>query len=392
MSLPHANLFAQMLDFVPRESFECLVRQHGAERAAKGFASWDQFVAMLFCHFGQAQTLREIEMGLASASGKLKHLGLQDSPSRSTLAYANEHRPAALFADVFQLVLDQARPWVRGRNVLRLRHKVLLLDATVIDLCLDVFDWAHFRRAKGAVKLHLLLDREGCLPVFAHITPGKVHEVKVAQGLQLPSGAIVVMDRAYNDYKLFNDWCDRGVYFVTRMKQNAVFEVLEQLPVAPGSSVRRDDLILLSGTRADKLCPHILRRIVLWDEKQQRELVFLTNIVHLSARTVARLYKERWKIELFFKALKQNLRVKSFVGTSANALTTQIWTALIAMLILRIMQLRAGYNWSFSNLVAVLHWNLFTYRNLWAWLNAPWQTPALSPPAQQLELPFQSTV
>lgn len=365
-----------------------MARHYGVEARSKGFGSWDQFVAMLFCQLGQAHSLREITLGMASAQGKLVHLGLRHAPSRSTLAYANAHRPWVFYRELFGQVLERARPYAKGKGKLRLRAPVYLLDATVIDLCLEVFDWARFRRTKGALKRHLLLDHEGHLPVFAHITEGRVHEVRRAQRLTLPSGAIVVMDRGYNDYTLFNEWCDREVSFVTRMKENAVYEVLEQREVSEGGTIRRDELILLSGTGAQAKCPHVLRRIVVWDPKAERELVLLSNILDLAATTVARLYKERWQIELFFKALKQNFRVKTFVGTTANAVKTQLWTALIAILLLKILQLRSTLRWSLSNLVAILRMNLFTYRNLWEWLDEPFETPPLPPSSEQLQLAF----
>lgn len=388
MSLPHASLFAQLLNLVPRDEFERLARLHGTEARSKGFSSWTQFVAMLFCQLAQAHSLREIGLGLASALGKLVHLGVRQAPCRSTLAYANAHRSYRLYQDLFGRVLERARPWARGKGKLRLRAPVFLLDSTVIDLCLEVYDWARFRRTKGAVKLHLILEHEGHLPVFAHITEGRVHDVRMAQRLTLPPGAIVAMDRGYNDYQLFNDWCDRDVCFVTRMKENAVYEVLERLDVPAHSSIRRDELILLGGVGAQEKCPHILRRIVVWDAEKERELVLLTNLSGLAATTVARIYKERWQIELFFKALKQNLRVKSFVGTSPNAVKTQLWTALLAILILKLLRLRSAISWSLSNLVALLRMNLFTYRNLWEWLDEPWDTPPLPPAVRQLEFPF----
>lgn len=391
MSVPHASLFAQLLNLVPREEFDRLARNCGAEARSKGFSSWDQFVSMLFCQVAQAHSLREIVLGLGSALGKLVHLGVQGPPSRSTLAYANSHRSYQLYKDLFGRLLERTRPWAKGKGKLRLRAPVYLLDSTVIDLCLEVYDWARFRRTKGAVKLHMVLDQEGHLPVFAHITEGRVHDVRMAQRLTLPAGAIVAMDRGYNDYTLFNDWCEREVGFVTRMKENAVYEVLERREVPAQGPIRRDELILLSGAGAQDKCSHILRRVVVWDAEKERELVLLTNLTGLAAATVARIYKERWQIELFFKALKQNFRVKSFVGASPNAVKTQLWTALIAILILKYLRLRSAVSWSLSNLVAVLRMNLFTYRNLWEWLDEPWTTPPLPPETRQLELPYERT-
>jgi hypothetical protein len=390
MSLPHASLFSQLLDLIPRDKFELLVRQHRAEKGAKGFACWDQFVAMLFCQLGQAHSLREISMGLASALGKLVHLGVQEAPKRSTLAYANEHRPWTLYQAVFDEVLKSAQTLAqeRGRAPLRFKNPLYSLDATVIDLCLEVFDWARYRRTKGAVKLHLVLDHQGYLPTFAHITEGKIHEVKMAQRLNLPCGSIVAMDRGYNDYTLFASWCEREIFFVTRMKDNAVYEVVDSLPVPDGTKIRKDEMILLTGTGAQEKCPYLLRRTVVWDAEQEREIVLLSNIFQFAASTIARIYKERWKIELFFKALKQNLRVKTFVGTSANALKIQIWTALIAILLLKVLQLKSTFGWSLSNLVAILRMNLFTYRDLWKWIDEPLTVLPLQAQSEQLKLNF----
>lgn len=390
MNLQHASLFAQLLDFIPRNRFDQLVRRHQAEKGAKGFSCWDQFVAMLFCQVGQAHSLREIVMGLASVLGKLVHLGVKEAPKRSTLAYANEHRPWTLYEDVFKMVLEEAQAVAKekGQTSFRFKNPLYSLDATVIDLCVELFDWARFRRTKGAVKLHLILDHQGYLPTFARITEGRVHEVKLAHLLKLPPGSIVAMDRGYNDYSLFASWCDREIYFVTRLKDNAVYEVLERFEPA-GKNIRRDELILLTGVGAPQKCPHLLRRTVVWDEKNEREIVLLTNLMQFAATTVAQIYKERWKIELFFKALKQNLRIKTFVGTSANALKIQIWTALIAILILKILQLRSTFSWSLSTLAAMLRLNLFTYRDLWKWLDAPLEVAPHRPPElQQLELSF----
>ena len=386
MILRHASLFSQLLALIPRDKFDRLVVQHKAEARSKGFSSWDQFVAMLFCQVAQAHSLREIVMGLSSTLGKLVHLGVKEAPKRSTLSYANEHRPWELYQDLFAVVLQRAQAEGPKGHTLRFKNPLYSLDATVIDLCLEVFDWAHFRRTKGAVKLHLVLDHEGYLPTFALVTEGKRHEVKVARELAFPEGAVVVMDKGYNDYALFSNWCEQGINFVTRMKDNAVYDVLESKPAS--GKVLKDELILLTGARAQERCPHILRRVVVWDDEHEREIVLLTNAHQFAASTIGKIYKERWQIELFFKALKQNLRVKTFVGTSANALKIQIWTALIAMLLLKIMRFRSTFHWSLSNLVAVLRLNLFTYRDLWTWLNNPFETAAAGPETQQLELNF----
>jgi len=383
-----ASIFSQLLEVFPRGEFYRAVRQHEAERYAKGFTSWEQFVAMLFCQLAQAHSLREICGGLACCLGKLIHLGIREAPKKSTLAYANEHRPWQLYQTVFGQLLVRCQLLARGRSKFRFRHKLYSMDSSVVDLCLSLFDWARFRQTKGAIKLHLLLDHEGYLPVFAHITEGKVHDVKVAQHLAFPPGSILALDRGYVDYGLFGRWTEQGVYFVTRLKSNATYRVLERRPVPKQRGILCDQLIRFTGPQTQHFCPYTLRRIKYRDPDTGKLLVFVTNHLAFGPTTIARIYKDRWQIELFFKALKQNLKIKTFVGTSPNALRTQIWTALIAMLLLKYLQLRSRLGWALSNLVAFLRWNLFTYRDLWAWLDDPFQTPPLEPPAQQLALPL----
>jgi len=382
-----ASCFAQVLSLIPRYDFERIVRAHQGERGAKGFSCWDQFVAMLFCQMGAAHTLREICGGLATSLGKVVHLGLRKAPHRSTLAYANKHRTWRVYESLFYQLLTQCRDLAAGqKRKFRFKNPLRSLDATVIDLCLSAFDWAKFRRAKGAIKLHLLLDHQGYLPCWAWVTEGKTHEVNAARNLHFKPGTIVAMDMAYNDYRLFAAWTRDGVLFVSRMKENARYRVVRRHRESERKNILRDETIRLTGVGAQDKCPFLLRRIVVWDEKHQREIELLTNIFHLAASTVATIYKERWQIEIFFKALKQYLKVKTFVGTSENAVKVQIWTALIAMLLLKFLQMKATWKWSLSNLAAMLRFNLLTYRDLWAWLNAPFQTPIAEPGGIQLDL------
>jgi Transposase DDE domain/Domain of unknown function (DUF4372) len=387
------SIFSQMLQLISRTGFDVAVRKHKAERHARGFSSWGQFVAMLFCQLGAAKSLREICGGLAASEGKLRHLGLPQAPPRSTLAYANEHRPWQLYEDVFHQVLAECRAvaahQASGRRKFRFKHKLISMDATVIDLCASVFDWAHFRRTKGAVKLHLLLDHDGFLPCYAVITEGKQHEVRVARQLSYEAGTLLVMDRGYNDYAWFADLTRQGVYFVTRLKDNADYIVLEKRELPHRRGLISDQVICFYQQARDGQ-ERYFRRIEFYDEEQDRVLVFVTNHLTLAAATVAEVYKQRWAIELFFKALKQSLRIKTFVGTSPNALKTQIWAALIAMLLIKYLQLKATFGWSLSNLVALLRQQLFVYRDLWVWIDHPFQAPeapALLP--EQLAMAWQ---
>lgn len=382
-----ASVFAQVISLIDRASFARAVHRLGAQRGAKGFSCWDQLVAMLFCQFASAHSLREIHGGLATAMGRLVHLGMKQAPARSTLSYANAHRPWQLFESVFYQVLNEATASAALRKRrFRFKNPLRSLDASTIDLCLSLYDWARFRRTKGAVKLHLLLDHQGCLPCWALITEGKTHDVKAARMLEFTPGTIVAMDRGYVDYSLFAAWTEAGVWFVTRAKDNMDYRVAKRRSVPDRGNVLRDEEIVLKGFYAKQKCPHRLRRITVWDEENQREIVLLTNHMDFAASTIARIYKDRWQIELFFKAIKQNLKIKTFVGTSENAVQIQIWTALIAMLLLKILQLRSTFQWSLSNLAAMLRMNLLTYRDLWQWLNSPFETPAHAPPFQQLFL------
>ena len=385
------SIFSQILQLFSRLEFESAVHMRQAERHARGFTCWGQFVAMLFCHLGNAQSLREICGGLAASEGKLKHLGLPAAPARSTLAYANEHRPWQLYQTVFQQLLEKCQQAVanapgKKKRKFRFKNKLLSLDATVIALCVAAFDWAQFRRTKGAVKLHLLLDHEGYLPSFAVVTEGKQHEVRVARQLDFAPGTILVVDRGYTDYEWFAKLTQEGVYLVTRLKDNADYAVVEEREIPQRKGVRRDQVIFFYKlAQAGVDC--FFRRVEYYDEEREEVLVFLTNHLSLAAATVAAVYKERWAIELFFKALKQNLRVKTFVGTSENALQTQIWTALIAILLVKYLQLKATFGWSLSNLVALLRQQLFVYRDLWQWIDSPFQSPPLvSPALEQLQL------
>ncbi len=379
------SLFSQILSLFQRSTFVHHVRELKAEYHARGFSSWDQFVAMLFCQLAQARSLREISDGLKCCEGKLKHLGLEQEPKRSTLSYANAHRPWQLFQRLFYDLLAQCQA-ISPQKKFRFKNRLLTLDSTTVELCASMFDWAHWRQTKGAVKLHLLLDHEGYLPVFGHVTDGKTGDVKVAQKLDFPRGSIVAIDRGYTDYHLFTRWTREGVFFVCRLKANADVVTVKSRPVPQNGQVLRDEIIRLKPFEAGRPDLADLRCVTVWLEDKQEELELLTNHFGLAASTIAAIYKQRWQIELFFKLLKQQLKIKTFVGTSANAVRIQIWTALIAVLVLRYLQFRSQFRWALSNLVALLRWSLFTYRNLWEWLNRPFDTPPLGPDQLQLNL------
>lgn len=372
------SIFSQILKLFSRGGFEQAVKQHKAERHARGFTSWGQFIAMLFCQVGRAHSLREICGGLACCEGQLKHLGVPVAPKRSTLAYANEHRPWELYQTVFEQTLLKCQDLVcsqGGRKKFRFKNKLMSLDGSIIDLSVSMFDWAKFRRTKGAIKLHLLLDHDGYLPSFAVVTEGKTSEIKVARTLRFAPGTILAIDRGYNDYAWFRELTQEEVYFVTRMKEKAVYEVQEEVRVPQNSNVVRDQIIYFPRLAVEGEEPVLFRRIEIWDKEKEEVIVFLSNLLAFGATTIAAIYKDRWEVELFFKGLKQLCKIKTFVGTSANAVKTQVWTALIAMLVLKYLQLKSSFSWSLSTLAALLRQQLFFYRDLWVWLDDPFQSP-----------------
>jgi len=387
------SIFSQVLKLFSRGEFEKAVKEHKAERHARGFTSWGQFVAMLFCQVGRAHSLREICGGLACCEGQLKHLGVPVAPKKSTLAYANENRPWELYQTVFERTLIKCRELVSRQGIrkkFRFKNKLMSLDASIIDLSMSMFDWAKFRRTKGAIKLHLLLDHDGYLPSFAVVTEGKTSEIKVARTLRFDAGTILAIDRGYNDFEWFLELTQEGVFFVTRMKTNTVYTVVEECEVPANGNGWKDQIISLPALAKAGEEPVLFRRIEYLNEDKSEILVFFSNLLHLAASTIAAIYKDRWQVELFFKALKQTAKIKTFVGTSANAVRTQVWTALIAMLVLKYLQMKSKFAWSLSTLAALLRQQLFFYRDLWAWLDDPFGAPpalaGVHDDAQQLEI------
>jgi hypothetical protein len=382
-----ASIFSQILQLFPRLEFEALVRQHKAERHSRGFTCWGQFVAMLFCQLGRAHSLREICHGLAASEGKLRHLGLPRAPCPSTLSYANAHRPWSLYQSVFEQLYSRCREvaWA-GHRKFRFKNKLLSMDSTLVSLCVSLYDWAGYTRRKGAIKLHLILDHDGYLPRFAVVTDGKQSDISVALRMRWEPGTILVLDRGYVRYGWWLSLTRQGVFFVCRLRDNAVYEVVQQNPVPEGDPIRRDEIIRMAGQKRSGADAQF-RRVEIWDETKQQAMAFVTNHRDLDAATIAAIYRERWQIELFFRSLKQLLKIKTFLGTTANAVQIQIWTALTAMMVLRYLQLRSTFPWSLSNLVALLRQQLFVYRGLWTWLNHPFQAPD----APVLQLPLWDT-
>lgn len=388
-----SSLFAQIItSAVPASDFRRLVAAHNGERHAKGFTCWHQFVSMMFLQFAKLTSLREVIDGMQGLGGKLSHLRLSSAPKRSTLSYANTHRPWQIYQDLFYQLLSRFQGDLHGPRKFRFKNKLLSMDATVMDLCLSLFPWAKFRQTKGAVKVHLLLEHDGYFPVFAHITDGhdgdsRVCRDLVAMSTHLPEGSILVLDRGYVDFALFGLLIGGGNYFVTRLKEGMNWIVREERAVPSRGGILRDALIEFQSRQAQvTLGQHLLRLVEWHDPKTGERYRFLTNHLEFGPTTIVRIYKDRWQIEVFFKTLKQQLKIKSFVGTTENALKTQIWTALITMLLLLWLKKRAAWPWSLSNLVAFLRLNLLVHRDLLEWLDTPF---VHAPTAEEKQLCMQ---
>ena len=355
--MAHCNtIFGQMLKLIPRHHFSSLEQEYGTGRSARSFSRWDQFVHLLFMQLTGRVSLRDGIAGLKARVRSLYHLGVQ-AVARSTFADANNRRPAAFFEALFGRFYQGCQP-VSPRHKFKFNNRLYSLDATVVQLCLALFPWASFRRTKGAIKLHTLLDHDGYLPAFVTITEGRRHEAKAASLPRLPRGSIIVVDRAYTDYSWFRTLKNCGLFFVIRQKSNAVYQVKEHRPVPRRSGVTADQIISLTGPKAASY-PYLLRRVCYTDPETGKQYVYLTNNSRLSPRTIADIYKERWQIEIFFRWIKQNLKIKAFIGNSANAVMTQIYIALIAYLLLCYFKFLSGVNIGLQELFRLLQLNLF---------------------------------
>lgn len=358
--------------------------KYDGDKRKQTFDCWAHFVSMIFCQLAQANSLSEICGGLRTCGGKLNHLGVDGAPSKSNLSYANQHRNPEIFKELFFMLLKHCKT-IAPKHEFSFKRKLYSLDATLIELCVRAFPWATYRQTKGAIKLNMPLDHDGYLPVFLDFTHGDVHEVACARNLDLPRDSMVVCDRGYVDYAMLYKWNLSGIDFVTRLKSNATYTTpeydLKQYP----DNVLSDEVIYLRGS-CEKY-PERLRKVVVCDVANHRTLVLLTNNFDLEARTIGDIYKSRWQIECFFKMLKQNFKIKSFIGTSENAVKIQVWTALIAILMTKYLKFLSKAEWHFSTLVTFLKWNLFVYRDLRQWLDQPFTKPP-EPESFQQEFSF----
>jgi len=376
--MTNLNLFSQIVSKLDRTSFKKLVKEKETDKHHKGYSSWTQLVSMLFCQFAKSQSVRDISNGLRSATGNLNHLGIQKAPSKSTISYQNKNRDWTLFKEYYYQLLSQLGQQAGFKQVkFRIKSKIFLLDSSTISLCLSLFDWAKYKTAKGAVKMHTLLDYDGNLPAYVNITDGKTADNKGAYDIPLLKGSVVVADRFYNDFSLLNVWDSNGVYFVIRHKENIKFTTVKEneLPDNRHQHILKDEIIELTGNKSKRTYPRKLRRVAVWDEKNEQVIEIITNQMSWTANTISELYKSRWQIEIFFREIKQLLHIKSFIGTTENAVMIQIWTALITILILKVLKAIAKYSWQLSNLVAFIRLNLFVKIDLQKWLDKPFDEP-----------------
>ncbi|MDP7601411.1 MAG: IS4 family transposase [Rhodospirillales bacterium] len=366
--MSHNNtVFSQILKLVPRYDFERLAHEHHSGRSFRSASRWSQFVAMTMAQLSGRKSLRDVIDNMSAQAHRLYHLGCTKL-SRSNLSRINENKPYTLYEALFQKLLFHCKN-TAPRHGFRFKNKLYSLDASTIDLCLAVFPWATFRQTKGAIKLHVGVDHQGYLPEFVAISDGKTADIKIGRTFSFPKGSIVVFDRAYTDYVWYKQLTEKGIFFVTRLKKNAQYEVIERRKVSKKQGLTSDQTIEFTGKRNRERCPIQLRRIGYRDPETGKHYVYITNNFKLSAKTIADIYKQRWQIELFFKWIKQNLKIKTFLGTSKNAVLTQIWIALCVYLMLAFMKFKSKITKSISQMLRLLQLNLFEKRDLYALLH-----------------------
>ena len=354
------TVFAQLIEHLPHKEFQKCVTRYGGDRYAKDFSCWDQYLAMAFAQLTYRESLRDIEACLKAVSAKLYHMGFRGGVARSTLADANETRNWRIHADFALMLIATARNlYATDPMGVDLEQSLYALDSTTIDLCLSVFPWAKFRKHKGAVKMHTLLDLHGNIPSFIRITDGKVHDVNILDEILIEAGAFYVMDRGYIDFKRLHAFTRELAFFVTRSKENVLIQRRYSQPVDKITGVRSDQTVVLTTDGSAAAYPDALRRVVYFDAVTGKRLKFLTNNFTLPALTIAEIYKQRWQVELFFKWIKQHLRIKAFYGTGENAVKTQIWIAVSVYVLVAIVRKRLGMEAGLYQILQILSLTLF---------------------------------
>jgi len=362
----HNTVFSQILKLIPRHEFETLANQHHSGRSFRTASRWSQFVTMAMAPLAGRNSLRDIVENISAQAHRLYHLG-SAKLSRSNLSRINEDKPCALYEALFGKLLRRCQGMTPGHDF-RFKNPLYSLDASTIDLCLSVFPWADFRSTKGAIKLHVGLNHDGYLPEFVTVTDGKTSDIEVGRTLEFPKGSMVAIDRGYNDYAWYKQLTEKGIFFVTRLKSNAKSRVVSRQPILADKGLTSDQTIEFTGAQTAKKCPIQLRRIGYRDPETGKHYIFLTNNFKLAAKTIADIYKARWQVELFFKWVKQNLKIKSFIGTSKNAVMTQVWIALCVYLLLAFIKFQSKLKKSMQQILRLLQLNLFEKRDLMALL------------------------
>jgi hypothetical protein len=383
------TLFSQIVSKFDRYKFNRLVEKRDTDKFNKGMNSWTHFISSIFCQFSKSNSLRDIANGLRSATGNLNHLGVSKAPSKSSISYQNQYRSWKLFRDYYYIMLERLSAEAGFKQIkFKIKSKIYLLDSTTIPLCLSLFDWAKYKRAKGAIKLHTLLDYDGNLPSYIHITSGKTGDNKGASDIPLVRNSVIVADRFYFDTQMLNKWDSNDVYFVVRMKENIQFTSLKELPLPYDrhEHILKDEIIEFTGNNPREKYPKRLRRVAIYNEEHDTVIELITNQLSWTANTISELYKSRWQIEIFFKEIKQLLKIKSFIGTSENAVMIQVWTAMITILMLKFLKAIAKYSWHLSNLVSFLRLNLFVKISLQKWLDDPFEKDVGKPKESQISL------
>jgi hypothetical protein len=366
------TVFAQLLDHLPSYEFQKCVTRYRGDYQQKTFSCWDQYLAMTFAQLTYRDSLRDIEACLRSMQGKLYHMGFRGKVARSTLADANESRDWRIYADFAQVLIGAARPLYAHDPIgVDLEQSLYALDSTTIDLCLSLFPWARFRQHKAAVKMHTLLDLHGNIPTFIRITDGKVHDVNILDELLPEAGAFYVMDRGYIDFQRLYFFTLCSAFFVVRTKENVLLQRRYSHAVDKSTGVRSDHTVILTAMESARVYPDALRRVSYFDAETNKRLKFLTNNFTLPALTIAQTYRCRWQVELFFRWIKQHLRIKSFFGTSENAVKTQIWIAVSVYVLVAIVRKRLGLQASLYQILQILSVTLFEKVPILRALDAP---------------------
>lgn len=361
--MAHTNtVLSQILKLVPRHEFEKLSNQHHSGRQFRTASRWSQFTTMLVMQLSARNSLRDVVANMFAQAHRLYHLGCAIL-TKTTLARINQDKPYALYEALFSRLLSRCMNQ-SPNHTFRFKNKLISLDSTTIDLCLALYPWAEFRQTKGAVKLHIGLNHDGNLPSVVTVTNGKTTDIEVARSLTFNKGSIVICDRGYTDYSWYKTLTDKGIFFVTRLKSNAKYRVIERRTADKAQGLRSDQTIEFTGSQTAKACPVSLRRVSYQDPETGKRYVYLTNHFGLSAKTIADIYKQRWQVELFFKWIKQNLKIKSFIGTSKNAVLTQIWIAMCAYLILCYIKFISKAGASMQTILRLLQLNLFEKRDM----------------------------